>query len=85
MTRGLKFRIKVKEGLYCPYSENKGAAQLLFSHMQKAGFLIMWLKLFYQFNEEMLITIKDFIILNIKYVIISLAHLSQRLVGELIV
>ena len=26
--RGLKFRIKVEEGLYYPYSENKGADQL---------------------------------------------------------
>ena len=28
MARGLKFRIKVVEGLYYPYSENKGADQL---------------------------------------------------------
>ena len=28
MARGLKFRIKVGEGLYCPCSENKGADQL---------------------------------------------------------
>ena len=28
MARGLKFRIKVAEGLYYPYSENKGADQL---------------------------------------------------------
>ena len=28
MTRGLKFRIEVVEGLYYPYSENKGADQL---------------------------------------------------------
>ena len=59
MARGLNFRIYVVEGLYYPYSENKGADQLcsycpadlrlcLFSHMQKAGFLItrliLWLK-----------------------------------------
>ena len=28
MVRGLKFRIKKVEGLYYPYSENKGADQL---------------------------------------------------------
>ena len=28
MARGLKFRIYVEEGLYYPYSENKGADQL---------------------------------------------------------
>ena len=28
MVRGLKFRIKVVEGLYFPYSENTGADQL---------------------------------------------------------
>ena len=28
MARGLKFRMKVVEGLYYPYSENKGADQL---------------------------------------------------------
>ena len=28
MTRGLKFRIYVEEGLYYPYSKNKGADQL---------------------------------------------------------
>ena len=28
MARGLKFRILVEEGLYYPYSENKGADQL---------------------------------------------------------
>ena len=28
MTRGYEFRIKVEEGLYYPYSENKGADQL---------------------------------------------------------
>ena len=28
MVRGLKFRIKVVEGLHYPYSENKGADQL---------------------------------------------------------
>ena len=28
MARGLKFRIWVEEGLYYPYSENKGADQL---------------------------------------------------------
>ena len=28
IVRGLKFQIKVVEGLYCPYSENKGADQL---------------------------------------------------------
>ena len=28
MVRGLKFRISEKEGLYYPYSENKGADQL---------------------------------------------------------
>ena len=28
MARGLKFRIKEVEGLYYPYSENKGADQL---------------------------------------------------------
>ena len=28
MASGLKFRIKVVEGLYYPYSENKGADQL---------------------------------------------------------
>ena len=28
MARGLKFRIKVIEALYYPYSENKGADQL---------------------------------------------------------
>ena len=27
-TKGLKFRIKVVQGLYYPYSENKGADQL---------------------------------------------------------
>ena len=50
MARGLKFRIKVVEGLYYLCSENKGADQLrghseadlrlCFAHMQKAGFLI---------------------------------------------
>ena len=55
MARGLKFRIKKVEGSYylCTCSENKGADQLrgyreadlrlLFSHMQKAGFLMKWL------------------------------------------
>ena len=28
MARGLKFRILIEEGLYYPYSENKGADQL---------------------------------------------------------
>ena len=28
MARGLKFQIQVEEGLYYPYSENKGADQL---------------------------------------------------------
>ena len=28
MARGLKFRVKVVQGLYYPYSENKGADQL---------------------------------------------------------
>ena len=28
MVRGLKFRILIEEGLYYPYSENKGADQL---------------------------------------------------------
>ena len=28
MARGFKFRIKIEEGLYYPYSENKGADQL---------------------------------------------------------
>ena len=28
MARGLKFRIKIEEGLYYPCSENKGADQL---------------------------------------------------------
>ena len=51
--RGLKFRIWEVEGLYYLCSENKGADQLrgyreadlrLFSHMQKAGFLITRLK-----------------------------------------
>ena len=49
MARGLKFRIKVGEGLYYPCSENKDADQLrgyreadlhLFSHVQKSGFLM---------------------------------------------
>ena len=44
MNRGLKFRIWVVEGLYYPYSENKGADQLRSLHMQKAGFLITRLK-----------------------------------------
>ena len=37
MARGLKIRIQVVEGVYYPFSENKG---VLLSHMQKAGFLI---------------------------------------------
>ena len=44
IVRGLKFWIEVVEGLYYPYSENKGADQLrgasLFWHMQKSGFLM---------------------------------------------
>ena len=53
MIRDLKFCIQEIEGLYYPSSENKGADQLLgyreadlrllFSHMQKAGFLRTWL------------------------------------------
>ena len=48
MARGLKFQIEKEEGLYSPFSENKGADQFrgyreadlrLFSHMQKSGFL----------------------------------------------
>ena len=49
MARGLKFRIQIEEELHYPCDENKGADQLhgyreadlrlLFSHMQKAGFL----------------------------------------------
>ena len=45
IARGLKFRIKVVEGLYYTCSENKGADQLRGSHMQKAGFLMRRLKL----------------------------------------
>ena len=50
MARGFIFRFQVEEGLYYPYCEIKGADQLrsycaadlrlLFSHMQKPGFLI---------------------------------------------
>ena len=56
MAWGLKFRIQEVEEFYYPYSENKGADQLrgyreadmrlLFSHMQKAGFLTTRLILF---------------------------------------
>ena len=45
MVRALKFRIQEVEGLYYPYSENKGADLLcgylsasLFSHMPKSVF-----------------------------------------------
>ena len=46
MARGFKFRIKKVERLYYLCSENKGEAdlRLLFSHMQKAGFLTTRLK-----------------------------------------
>ena len=54
MASGLKFRIKVKERLYYPYSENKGADQLrsycaadlrlCFHICKKNGFLITRLK-----------------------------------------
>ena len=49
MARGLKFCIQKVEGLSYLCSENKGADQLrssspLFSHMQKAGFLMMAVK-----------------------------------------
>ena len=40
MAKGLKFRIQEEEGLYYPCSENKGADQSLFSHMQNVGFLM---------------------------------------------
>ena len=50
MARGLKFRIKIGERLYYPFSENKDADQLrgyreadlrlCFSHIQKSGFLM---------------------------------------------
>ena len=56
MAMGLKFWIEEIKGLYYLCSENKSADQLLgyctadlrlcFSHMQKAGFLMTWLKLF---------------------------------------
>ena len=52
MARGWKFRIKIEEGLYYPYSENEGADQLC---MQKSGFLIMRLKLCLpNFNQSQL-------------------------------
>ena len=45
IARSLKFRITVVDGLYYPYSENKGADHAsLFSHMQKSGFLTTRLK-----------------------------------------
>ena len=54
MARGLKFRIEVVEGLYYPYSENKGADQLrgyreadlrlCFRICKKSGFLMTRLK-----------------------------------------
>ena len=34
MARGLKFQIKVVEGLYCPYSENKCADQYMDSNFK---------------------------------------------------
>ena len=54
MAGGLKFRIKVEEKLYYPYSENKGADQISFAvtaklicvfvfAYAKAGFLTTWL------------------------------------------
>ena len=58
MARGLESRIYEVEGLYYPCSESKGTEQLLgyceadlreadlrllFSHMQRAGFLMTWL------------------------------------------
>ena len=45
LAKGLKFRIQ-EEGLYYLCSENKGACQLCicFSHIQKAGFLVMRLE-----------------------------------------
>ena len=58
MDRGLKFRIKVVDGLYFPYSENKDADQLLghykadlclcFRISKNAGFLMTRLILFNQ-------------------------------------
>ena len=59
MARGMKFRIKEVEGLYYPFSENKGADQLrgyreadlrlFFSHMQNIGFHMTWLIYFIAF------------------------------------
>ena len=53
MARGLQFGIYEVEGLYYLCSENKGAdqprsycaadLQLLYSHMQKADFLMIWI------------------------------------------
>ena len=63
MARGLKSRISEVEGLYYLRSENKGADQLrgyreadlrLFSHMQKAGFLMTRLNFILAFAEIMI-------------------------------
>ena len=70
MARGLKFWIKVEEGLYYPCSENKGADQLrgyseadlrlCFRICKKAGFLttlLIWdkIKLMTPFQAELCI------------------------------
>ena len=57
MARGLKFRIKVVEASYYPYSENKGADQLrsylrlCFRICKNAGFLMT--RLIYNTNHIM--------------------------------
>ena len=45
MARSLKFRIKVVEGLYYPYSENKGANQL------RSYFVFAYAKIRFSHNE----------------------------------
>ena len=72
MARGLKFRIKIQEGLYYPCSENKGADQLCgyreadqrlcLLHMQNVGFLMT--RLIYCCNTECSASIPVFYFLH---------------------
>ena len=60
MTRGLKFRIKVVERLYYPYSENKGADQLSVTAQLICVFVLAYAKSRFSYNEAQMIPLKEF-------------------------
>ena len=60
MTKALKYRIKVEEGLYYPYSENKGADQLSSNCELICAFVFAYAKNGFLITGLILLTIKSF-------------------------